>query len=82
MADEKTKPDPAFAASFEGPAPAANRFFLTIAPQTARLAFIEMAPDDAGIPPRFRSAVSLSHQDLAQLRDLLNTMIPQAPTKH
>lgn len=54
--------------AYGGPAPFANRFFVTIAGPVARIAFAEMGK---GIEPQFRTAVTMTAGDLIQLRDVL-----------
>jgi hypothetical protein len=80
MAEEKpdtvqataTAADPGLLAAFSGPAPMANKIYLTISPVTGRLAFVEFPPDVDGGPPHFRAAVTLTINDLIALQKLLN----------
>jgi hypothetical protein len=64
--------DEEFAAINEGPAPYANRFFISVGPMV-RLTFGEQ--DNKGKNLRFRSAVALSHQQAIELKDLLAALL-------
>jgi hypothetical protein len=63
--------------SLEGPAPFANRFYISIG-AVARIAFAEQG--GYGKEPHFRSAVSLSIQDAIALAELLKTLLRSAET--
>lgn len=63
-------------AALDGPAVAANRFVVTVGP-SVRVAFLEQLP---GTPPRFRSAVSLTHDDAVDLARVLGGLL--ASTQH
>jgi hypothetical protein len=79
MADEPTAPDrreptpDEMAVAFSGPAPAANRFFVTIGHPGVRIAFAEEEPGSGRV--HFRSAVSLHPVDAIGLRKLLQLML-------
>jgi hypothetical protein len=63
--------------SLEGPAPFANRFYISIG-AFARIAFAEQS--GPGKEPHFRSAVSLSIQDAVALAELLKALLRPAET--
>lgn len=74
MADEiKTPPSEEIEIAFDGPAPMANRFYITMMQTVARIAFCEQSPD--GTLPRFRSAVSMTVNDMVELNALLTQLI-------
>jgi hypothetical protein len=54
-----------------GPAPYSNRFYVTVGP-VVKIAFAEQ---EAGLPPRFRAAVTLAHQDAIGLAQLLTELL-------
>ncbi len=56
-----------------GPALFANRFFVTMTPAGARIAFAETVFTDR--PTAFRSAVVLAFQDAIELKKLLESML-------
>jgi hypothetical protein len=58
--------------SLEGPAPFANRFYVSVG-AVARIAFAEQS--GPGKQAHFRSAVSLSIQDAIALANVLNTLL-------
>jgi hypothetical protein len=60
--------DPGVHVAFGGPAPFANKIYITMTPVTGRLSFLEFS--DQGVP-HFRTAVTLTVNDLVALRDLL-----------
>lgn len=71
--------DPSLACAFDGPAPYVNRIYLSLTPVLGRLSFVEEPIGlPAGVPPRFRAAVTLSIDDLMALRDLIGRMIKNA----
>lgn len=64
-------------AAFDGPAPLANKIYLTLNPVMGRLSFVEF-PSEGGGEPKFRAAVSMTVGDLVALRDLLSDMLKDA----
>lgn len=69
-------PDPSLVCAFEGPAPYANRIFLSVTPVLGRLSFVEEPIGlPAGATPQFRAAVTLSIADLVSLKTLLDRML-------
>lgn len=61
--------------AYSAPAPAANRFYLTVLPTDgAHLAFCEQ-PNHPETEPQLRCVVQLSLHNLAVLRDLIVGMI-------
>lgn len=58
--------------AFSGPAVQANRFFITIGPGGARIAFAEQYGQDA---PVFRTAVNLAFQDAFGLAKILKDLL-------
>ncbi|HEV2082304.1 MAG TPA: hypothetical protein VGR32_07600 [Brevundimonas sp.] len=62
--------------AFAGPAPFANRYFLSQHGPVVRLSFMDQANLEHG--PRFRSAVSLALHDAEELSGLLNRFITDA----
>jgi hypothetical protein len=63
--------------AFSGPATLANRFFITLGPTGARIAFAEQATPDT--PSIFRVAVVLPFQDALELTRVLGVLL--APVK-
>jgi hypothetical protein len=64
--------DEEFAIINEGPAPYANRFFISVGP-VVRLTFGEQ--DNKGKNLKFRSAVALPHQQAIELKDILGQLL-------
>ena len=60
-------------ASFTGPAVYSDRFIVNIYQSSVRISFLEH--DGISDPAHYRTAVSISHQDAIQLRDLLGQML-------
>lgn len=58
--------------AFAGPAPLANRFFISITPAGARIAFAEQHGD---AEPVFRSAALLDFSDAYALVDVLKALL-------
>ena len=61
--------------AFDGPAPFANKFYVTLNGPFARIAFTEQGRPNA--KPSFRSAVIMSAGDLLQLKDLIEELEPK-----
>ena len=59
--------------SFSGPAPGANRFYITIGQPGVRIAFCEAIPDTEDVA--FRAAVTLHPLDAIQLHKVLKRLI-------
>ena len=64
--------------AFDGPAIAANRYFINVGPAGVRIAFTEQRPPS---PPIFRSAVMLAHQDAVNLKNLLVVLLKDVEEK-
>ncbi len=62
---------------FSGPAPYANKIYVSVAPSgVARVSFLEFPiGSPPGVAPEFRVAVLLSVQDLWSLKVLIESMI-------
>lgn len=68
-------------ALFSGPAPLANKIYVSIAPHgLCRVSFVEF-PSEGTSGPQFRSAATLSIADLLALRDLITQSIEQSGVK-
>ena len=81
-AKESTRRDPSkeeLEVAFSGPAPSANRFYVTVGPQGVRLSFIEQVPNSS--QNFFRSAAVLSHQDAIQLSEILKELLVEPVEK-
>ncbi len=61
------------AAAFAGPAPGANKFYITIGQPGVRIAFCELIPNT--MTPLLRAAVTLHPADAIQLHKVLAEML-------
>lgn len=57
--------------AFSGPAIYTNKFYVTVGGAHARIAFTEARKEG---DPQFRSAVSMTLEDLFKLRDIINRL--------
>jgi hypothetical protein len=57
--------------AFSGPALFTNKFYLTITGPIARIAFTETHPN---LSPTYRTAVSMTLDDLLRLRDVIDNL--------
>lgn len=64
------------AAAFEGPAYFTNKFYLTVTGTMARISFTEQLPAPDG-SIRYRTAISMTVDDLLKLRDLIQQFTSQ-----
>jgi len=85
MADDKGKSetveirgitDEEMVVAFSGPAPLANRFFITIGSSGARIAFAEQVGEK--VPPAFRTAVLLPFPDAQSLVEILGALLKRS----